>query len=150
MISKYLAVSGAVAAISLAAPAAAQTFTFQSEGKPSTTITIPGPEGKPYGAAAFNGSGSTTWADGKKTTYTYTCISMSQPPNNSIFQSHMMCDVVAPDGTFAATFGCNAMAADEMGCVGGLTGKSGAYANKRGGLTSYGKGMKSWGTGQWN
>lgn len=147
---KTFAISGALLAVATAAPAAAQTFTFQSDGKPSTTIVIPGPDGKPYGAAVVNGSGATTYADGKKASYTYTCISMSQPPRDSIFQSHMMCDVTTPDGMFAATFGCNNMSADEMGCIGGLTGKSGAYANRRGAVTSHGKGSKSSGTGQWD
>lgn len=150
MMRKNLAVSGALLAIVIAAPAAAQSFTFTSEGKPSTVITIPAPDGKSYGAVVLSGAGDTNWVDGKKTKYTYTCVSMSQPPNDTIFQSHMMCDVAAPDGTFAATFGCNNMSADEMGCVGGLTGKSGAYAGKRGGVTSHGKGPKAWGTGQWD
>jgi hypothetical protein len=63
--------------------------------------------------------------------------------------AHMMCDVTASDGMFAVTFGCNAMSADEMGCVGGLAGKSGAYSGRRGSVTSHGKGNKSNGTGQW-
>ena len=107
------------------------------------------PDGRTYGAAAINGSGETTWADGKKSKYTYKCISMSQPPHDAIFMSHMMCDVAASDGTFMVTFGCNNMSADEMGCVGGLAGTSGAYAGRRGNVTSHGKGTASNGTGAW-
>lgn len=145
-----IAISGALIAFCAASPADAQSFTFSSEGKPSTVISIPAPDGKTYGAMVASGAGETSWADGKKSKYTYVCVSMSQPPRDSIFQTHMMCDVTAPDGNFAATFGCNNEAADEMGCVGGLAGKSGAFAGKRGGVTSHGKGTKAWGTGQWN
>lgn len=128
----------------------AQSFTFQSRAEaPAMSVSSTGPDGKTYGAAAVSGAGETSWADGKKSKYNYKCISMSQPPRDSIFMSHMMCDVTAPDGTFAVTFGCNAMSADEMGCVGGITGKSGAYSGRRGNLTSHGKANKSTGTGAW-
>lgn len=143
-------VFAALSAALFTSAATAQSFTFQSNAEaPAMVVSSVGPDGKTYGAAAIAGSGETSWADGKKSKYNYKCISMSQPPRDAIFMSHMMCDVVAPEGNFAVTFGCNSMSADEMGCVGGLTGKSGSYANRRGSLTSHGKGSKSSGTGQW-
>lgn len=108
------------------------------------------PDGRTYGAAAFAGSGETTYADGKKTKYTFKCVTMSQPPRDAIFMNHMMCDVAATDGNFFVTMGCNAMGPDEQGCVGGLSGTSGAYAGRNGGLTTHGKGVATTGTGQWN
>jgi hypothetical protein len=140
----------ALSAVLFASSASAQSFTFQSQAdNPAMSVSSTGPDGKPYGASAVAGTGETSWADGKKSKYSYKCISMSQPPRDAIFMAHMMCDVTAPDGTFAVTFGCNAMSADEMGCVGGLSGKSGAYSGRRGSLTSHGKANKSNGTGQW-
>jgi hypothetical protein len=139
-----------ILASAFASAASAQSFTFQSQAEaPSVVVSSTAPDGKSYGAAAVSGAGDTLWADGKKSKYTYKCISMSQPPRDAIFMSHMMCDVTAPDGTFAATFGCNVMAADEMACVGGLAGKTGSYSGRRGGVTSHGKANKSVGTGQW-
>jgi hypothetical protein len=140
----------AILAMAHASSASAQSFTFQSQAEePSVMVSSTGPDGKTYGAAAVSGAGDTLWADGKKSKYTYKCISMSQPPRDAIFMSHMMCDVTAPDGTFAATFGCNAMSTDEMACVGGLAGKTGTYTGRRGGVTSHGKANKSTGTGAW-
>lgn len=144
-----LVLAACVAAVSSTA-AMAQSFTFQSQAEaPAMVVSSTGPDGKPFGAAAVSGAGETSWADGKKSKYTYKCISMSQPPRDAIYMSHMMCDVTAPDGNFVATFGCNAISADEMGCVGGLRGKSGAYSGRRGNLTSHGKANKSTGTGAW-
>jgi hypothetical protein len=144
------ALLGAILAATTATAASAQSFTFQSTANaPVMAMANKAPDGRTYGAAAINGSGETTYADGRKTKYTYKCISMSQPPHDAIFMSHMMCDVAASDGTFMVTFGCNNMSADEMGCVGGLAGTSGAYAGRRGNVTSHGKGTASNGTGAW-
>ncbi|MBK6491786.1 MAG: hypothetical protein IPK89_03010 [Sphingomonadales bacterium] len=148
---KTTAFLAAIVAATTATAATAQTFTFQSmANSPAMAMSNKAPDGRTYGAAAFSGSGETSWADGKKSKYTFKCITMSQPPHDSIFMSHMMCDVAASDGNFFVTFGCNNMSADEQGCVGGLAGTSGVYAGKSGGLTSHGKGAASNGTGQWN
>ncbi len=145
------ALLGAILAATSATAASAQTFTFQSTANaPVMAMSNKAPDGRTYGAAAITGSGETTYADGKKAKYTYKCINMSQPPHDAIFMSHMMCDVAATDGNFFVTFGCNNMAADEQGCVGGLAGTSGAYVGRSGGVTSHGKGAASNGTGQWN
>lgn len=147
---KTAALLGAILAATTATAASAQSFTFQSSGNaPAIAMSNKAPDGRTYGAAAVTGSGETTYADGKKTKYTYKCIQMSQPPHDAIFMSHMMCDVAASDGNFMVTFGCNYMSADEQGCVGGLAGTSGAYAGRRGAVTSHGKGAASSGTGAW-
>ncbi|MBL0001325.1 MAG: hypothetical protein IPO97_10240 [Sphingomonadales bacterium] len=114
---KTTAFLAAIVAATTATAATAQTFTFQSMANaPAMAMSNKAPDGRTYGAAAFSGSGETTWADGKKSKYSFKCITMSQPPHNSIFMSHMMCDVAASDGNFFVTFGCNNMSADEQGC----------------------------------
>ena len=130
--------------------ASAQTFTFQSQGDPPTTaIVTKGPDGRTYSAMAFGGKGDTTWADGKKSAYTYKCVGMSQPTNDAIFMMHVTCEARAADGVYVVNFGCNNLAADELSCVGGLYGTGGAYVGRRGTITSHGKGQNTMGTGQW-
>lgn len=131
--------------------ARAESFTYLSQGDAPTLIGGNTPEGVPYGGTFQTGKGATTWADGSKSNYSYKCVSTIQPPRDAIFMAHMACDVTAPDGTFSVSFGCNPIAgkADEQGCVGGLLGKSGRYAGRRGSVTNHGKGTVSLGTGQW-
>lgn len=140
-----------LATLSLPSVAAAETFTFMSQADaPAMLITMMGADGKPATAAAFPGSGETTYASGRKTKYSFKCISMTQPPHDRIFMSHMVCDVTVTDGTFSAVFGCNAMSDQENSCVGGLYGKTGAYSGKRGNVASHAKSNKTTGTGQWH
>ena len=141
----------ALATLCLPGIAAAEPFTYLSQADaPSMLITMIGADGKPAGASAFSGAGETTYASGRKAKYTFKCISMSQPPQDRIFMSHMVCDVMAPDGNFSAVFGCNIVGEQDNSCVGGVYGKTGAYVGKRGTVTSLSKGVKSTGTGQWN
>lgn len=141
----------AVLAVTASNPAFAQSFTFESSGPPATTVGATAPDGSPFGGSWLTGSGSTSWSDGAKAKYDYKCVAMTQPPRDTIFHSHMICDVAASDGNFSATFGCNPIAKDgsTMGCVGGLMGKTGRYAGKRGSVTNYRNGDKAMGTGQW-
>jgi hypothetical protein len=130
----------------------AQTFTYQSQGDPPTSVGMVAPNGSAVMGSYMTGSGATTWADGAKSTYTYKCISTTQPPNNTIYTMHMICDAAAADGNFSVTFGCNLIdaKAPEVACVGGLYGKSGRYAGRRGTITNHRKGDVSGGTGQWH
>ena len=145
-----LIIVAATAALSTTA-AQAESFTYLSQGDTPTVVGGSTPEGVPYGGTYLTGKGATTWADGTKSSYSYKCVSTVQPPRDAIFVAHMACDVTAADGSFSATFGCNPIAgkADQQGCVGGLLGKSGRYAGRRGSLTNHGKGSVSLGTGQW-
>jgi len=64
---------------------------------------------------------------------------------------HGACDIVSKYRTFSAPIVCNFVdkAGTETSCVGGLVGKTGAYAGRRGTLTLHGKGAAAKGTGQW-
>jgi hypothetical protein len=108
-------------------------------------------DGRPYGANYWTGSTDAVWASGKKTKSTDTCISMSQPPNDSVFMIHVMCEVKDENGTFDAIFGCSPLNRDatSLTCYGGLMGKTGAYQGKRGSMTSYGSAAGTKGSGQW-
>jgi hypothetical protein len=143
-------VASAIVALSSTA-AQAENFTYLSQGDAPTVVGGMTPEGMPYGGSYVTGKGTTTWADGSKATYTYKCVATVQPPRDAIFVSHMACDATASDGSFSVAFGCNPIAgkADQQGCVGGLVGKTGRYAGKRGSVTNHGKGSVSLGTGQW-
>lgn len=143
-------IAAAVTALSTTA-AQAESFTYQSQGDAPTVVGGTTPEGIPFGGSYVTGNGATSWADGTKSKYSYKCVSTVQPPRDAIFMVHMACDVTAADGTFSATFGCNPIAgkADQQGCVGGMLGKSGRYAGRRGSVTNHGKGTVSLGTGQW-
>lgn len=149
---KYVsAIVIASVALVLSAPAQAQTFTFQSTAGVATTVGGPMPNGGFASGASWTGSTSVTWADGKKTSDNYTCISTTQPPNGKIFDSHVICDSTGPTGKFTSIWGCNFTSADRTAtnCVGGLVGHSGMYAGKRGGITFAGTNGAGSGTGQW-
>lgn len=150
---KYIsAIVIASAVLVVASPAQAQSFTFQSTANAPTVVGGPMPNGGFAGGASWTGSSSVTWADGKKTSDNYTCISTSQPPNGKIFDSHVICDSTGPTGKFTSIWGCNFTSADRTatGCVGGLVGHSGMFAGKRGGITFNGRNGAGTGTGQWN
>ena len=144
----------AFAAIMLAASAtaaSAQSFTFEAtDDGAGTTVGATRPDGIPFGGRMWKGK-TTGDMGGKKTSTTYTCISLSQPPNDSIFPAHAVCDVTAPDGTYSLLLGCNFLnkEATVVSCIGGSFGKTGAYSGKTGNLTVYTKGPKTTGTGQW-
>ena len=139
-----------VAAATLCGGALAQTFTFQSTSEEPTTVGATTPEGSVAGAY-WTGASTVTMADGSVNESTFTCVSTSQPPRDSIFMVHGVCDGTGADGDYTVYSGCNIMdpEAGEMSCVGGLIGKSGNYAGRRGVLTIHSKGGASVGTGQW-
>jgi hypothetical protein len=131
--------------------ASAQTFTYQSQGDTPTNVGMVAPDGRPVTGSYLTGNGATTWADGTKSKYSYKCVSTTQPPNNTIYTVHMICDATAADGNFSATFGCNLIDAKgtEVSCVGGLYGKTGRYSGRRGTITNHRKADVSGGTGEW-
>lgn len=138
----------------IVAPAHAQSFTYATQDNESDSVQVGtvSPDGHPIMATYTTGTSNVTWPDGKKTVDKYTCISTSQPPHNTIFAAHTICDATGEAGTYTATFGCNFL--DEKGvesaCVGGLYGKTGMYKGKGGMITFHGKGAGGDGTGQWN
>jgi hypothetical protein len=142
-----------LAALSLACVstgANAASFTWASANEPATTVGTTRPDGTPFVGLMWKGKSDTT-SSSKKVTSTFTCIAMTQPENDSIFSSHVICDVNASDGTYTLIGGCNPQdkAGTKTSCVAGLYGKTGAYAGKRGNLTSFGSTTAASGTGQW-
>lgn len=135
-----------------AGSAQAQTFTFSSAANTPTTVGTMGPDGVPIAGSHWTGTTTTTWADGKKTSDTYACISTTQPPNDAIFDMHAICDATGAAGDYTSVWGCNFQDKErtQIGCVGGLYGKTGMFAKKGGGITYMGKVAAGTGTGQWS
>jgi hypothetical protein len=130
--------------------AQAATFTWESTNEPGTAVGTTRADGVPFMGLMWKGK-SDTMMGGKKIASTFTCISMSQPENDSIFNSHVICDVSASDGNYTLIGGCTPQdkAMTKTSCVAGLYGKTGVYAGKRGNLTSLGSNTAASGTGQW-
>lgn len=131
--------------------AQAQSFTFESKNDPGTTVGATAPDGSAIMGVYGTGTSTVTWPDGKKTVDKYTCVSMTQPPHNTIYAVHMICDGKSAGGDYAVVAGCQFMNAQrtELGCSGGLWGKTGSYAGRRGGITWGGSNSASSGVGQW-
>lgn len=144
-----LGLMAAAAGLALGA-ASAQSFTFSSVSDETTNLGATTPAGT-VGGAYWTGTTTAAYADGTETVSSFTCVSMTQPPRDAIFMMHGVCDLTAEDGTFTSYMGCNVLSEDpmEMGCVGGLTGKTGAYEGRGGSFTLHAKGETSAGTGQW-
>ena len=130
--------------------AQAGTFTWESTNEPGMSVGTTRPDGVAFGGLMWKGK-SDTMMGGKKVASTFTCISMSQPENDSIFNSHVVCDISASDGNYTLIGGCTPQNKEmtKTSCVAGLYGKTGAYAGKRGNLTSLGSATAASGTGQW-
>lgn len=139
----------ALALITSASTASAQTFSYTSKSNPPM-MAVGGvaPDGVRFGAQSITGT-TETMMDGKAVTASFKCISMTQPAHDKIFDAHMMCDVTATDGTFTSAWGCNMMGTDQQACVGRLLGQTGAYAKRYGSVTSQNKAGSAVGTGQW-
>lgn len=147
---KIVALFAASAAL-LPSAALAETFTFAAKEAPGAVATgTTGPDGRVMQGRYWTGTSEVTWADGKKSTEKFTCISNTQPPNDAIFMFHGTCDTSGPDGSYTSVWGCNVIDAKKMttACVGGLYGKTGKYANKGGTMTYHGVGTQGSGTGQ--
>jgi len=143
----------AAAALSLTAAAAqAQTYTFQSTQTKMVATGGTEPDGTPFGGSFQTGTKVVTMAGGKSVSETWTCIGVTQPPRDSVFHMNAVCDSTGPSGDAATVWGCNFINRErtEISCVGGIYGKTGAYAGKRGTVTFHGVNGTGSGTGQWN
>ena len=127
------------------------TFTFTSTSNAPSTLGGNSKNGVPYSGSHWTGSSIGKSSAGETTKTSFSCVMMTQPPTDTLFQAHMLCDITAPDGTYSATMGCQFidMAKGEVSCIGGLYGTGGAYAGRRGSITNHAKGSASTGTGQW-
>jgi len=145
------AIFGAIALVSSASSVQAQNFTFNAVANPGVTVGGPDFRGDPVVGTYWTGTSTVTWADGTKTTDKYTCISTTQPINDKLFDAHTVCDGSSTEGTYSSVWGCQITSKDgmNMGCLGGLTGRTGKYAGKGGTITFMGRGGSGSGTGTW-
>jgi hypothetical protein len=132
-------------------PSGDMTFTFTSTSNPLNNIGGDGKNGVPYSGSSWTGSTTGMMADGRKLSSTFSCVMMSQPPNDTLFQTHALCDIKSADGTYSVAMGCELLnpATMEASCIGALYGTGGAYAGKRGSVTNHVKSGVAHGTGQW-
>ena len=113
-----------------------------------------GPDGqRGGGGAVVDGAYTTTYADGSVQRGKVRCVGMQQP-DNSLFPIHMSCTATDPSGAASLIYGCNYLGEPgpetPLGCVGGLQGKTGETAGRRGSLTmEWYSQTESRGTGQW-
>ncbi len=146
-----LAIIGATVPTAAMAQSGDVTFTFTSTSNTPTMLGGNGKNGVPYSGMHWTGSSTGKTSTGATTKTSFSCVMMTQPPRDSLFEAHMLCDVTAADGGYSATMGCSFMdqTRQEASCIGGLYGTSGAYAGRRGSITNHAKGGTSTGTGSW-
>jgi hypothetical protein len=127
------------------------TFTFTSTSENPAMLGGNGKNGVPYSGWHWIGSSIAQTSTGQKIKSSFTCVMMTQPPTDTLFMSHMLCDVTSAEGTYSATMGCQFIDQANLvaSCIGGLYGTGGTYAGKRGSITNYARGGTSIGTGQW-
>ncbi|UOR15310.1 hypothetical protein [Qipengyuania aquimaris] len=144
-----IALTAAAAAV-LAAPAAAENFTYEIRfGEPSFVGGM-GEEGRDGRSGTMSGPFTSTSASGASVSGNVTCIGMDQP-DNSLFDVHFSCTATRSDGTNTSLiYGCNWLGEDMgLSCVGGAEGRDGTTEGRRGVLTMHLKEGVSTGTGQW-
>ncbi|MEP0190498.1 MAG: hypothetical protein ABJP70_07745 [Erythrobacter sp.] len=151
VLASAMAVTALTGASSALAQPSADTFTFTSQASSNVTVGSDGTGLNPYSGSYLTGTSETAFANGTNTAGNYTCVSMTQPPTDSLFDAHMLCDVTDSQGSYSVTFGCTIIDAATVNwsCIGGLYGKSGAYEGRRGTLTNHTVGDAATGTGQW-
>ena len=145
------AVAALFATANVQAQPATDSFTFTTKSGQPTVLGGNASVGNDYTGMYFNGTHQTSFADGQKRSGTFTCVAMTQPPNVKLFDMHMLCDATDSKGKYSVVLGCTTIdtATQHNSCIGGLYGKSGAYAGRRGRLTNYQLGEGATGTGQW-
>ena len=153
---KKLAFAALGAAATLwAAPAMAQSFTYEVTWEPVESVGgITTPDGSQgAGGGTVNGTYETTFDDGSVVNGTVRCVGMRQPPSG-MFAIHLSCTAKDDQGTYSLIYGCNFLGEPgpetPLGCVGGMQAKDGENAGARGNLTMHWySDEKSVGTGQW-
>lgn len=157
-LNRILWAGSGAALLAFAGPAAADdhgggmdSFTFESTSNELTQIGGDGSKDNPYMGAHWTGTSVGKLANGQETSSSFSCVSMTQPPNNSIFMMHMVCDITQESGSYSAVMGCQPLSDDapNFSCIGGLRGKTGVFEGRRGSITNHAMGPKSSGTGQW-
>lgn len=142
------------AAMLFAAPAVAQSFTYDVTWEPVVPYGgISGPNGQQYSGGAVAGTYETTFDDGSVVNGNVRCVGTRQP-HGGIFAIHLACTAEDEQGTYSLAYGCNWLGEPgpeaPLGCVGSMEAKDGEASGTRGGLTMHWyTDEKSVGTGQW-
>lgn len=146
-----LAAAMLLATSAVQAQPASDSFTFTTQSGDPTVVGGNAAVGNNYTGMYFDGTHQTVMSDGERRRGKFTCVAMTQPPHDKLFDMHMLCDATDSLGTYSVTLGCTTIdaATQHNSCIGGLFGKSGAYAGRRGTLTNYQLGSGATGTGQW-
>lgn len=152
---KSLAMGAAMSAsLMLGSAAAAQSFNYEVTWEPVEAVGgMTGVNGNQYGGGVASGTYVTTYTDGTVATGAVKCVGMDQP-TGSIFAIHLACTTTEAEGKGSLVYGCNFLGErgpeTPLGCVGGVEGKEGPLAGRRGALTmEWYSDTKSRGTGQW-
>lgn len=132
-----------------------QSFTYDVAWEPVEFVGgMTGADGEQGGGAGIvNGSYTTTLQDGSKQKGTVRCVGQDQP-DSGLFDLHLSCTTKDASGTASLLYGCNYLGKPgpetPLGCVGGIQGKTGDGANRRGALTmEWYTDAQARGTGQW-
>ena len=135
--------------------ALAQSFTYDVIWEPFDFVGgMTGPNGETGGGAGIvSGTYTTTFEDGSVQKGSVRCIGQDQP-DNGLFDLHLSCSTDDATGKASLIYGCNYLGKPgpetPLGCVGGIEGKTGEGAKRRGGLTmEWYSDTNARGTGQW-
>ncbi len=131
--------------------ALAGTYTYTTTQNPGAIQIVTKTAGGLAVGSYSTGTSVTMNSDGGKLSESYSCIGTTQPPHDSIFNSHIMCAVNGSSGSYTIIFGCNFLNQERtsQACVGGLYGKTGKYEGMGGTATWSGTDEGGMGTGQW-
>ena len=99
---KVLGYTFAAAVLCCANVAVAGTATYTTTGGPEKTTGT-----DQYQGSYQEGTMVVTFADGTKVNEKWTCIGVSQPPNDKIFDLHFACDASSNAGSYSMIFGCD-------------------------------------------
>ena len=111
---------------------AADTYTFTTAGKTTTTVTAVGPAGPVFGGTSTF-ENQLVDSSGKKSTAKGTCAAWSAEPGSAL-AVHGVCNSEGTDGNANVFFSCSAADAKTGvgNCWGFLMGTSGKYQGKTG------------------
>lgn len=133
----------------VASPVAAETFTFEAHDIDVVVVAGPGPAGQMVAGQMVSGTSQGVMAGGAKRDGTHKCSSLFNHPRGAVYPVNMVCEVTDSTGSYMITAGCTPSADKTIGCVGEVSGKSGAYTGRKGLITVYTKGQTVRGAGQW-
>ena len=152
--TKWFAGTAICAAALIGSSAVAQSFTYDIVWEPVESIGgMTGPDGPQYRGGVVSGKYTTTFEDGTVLRGDVRCVGMGQP-DGGIFRIHLTCSFSDGEASGTSVYGCNFLGEPgpdtPLGCVGGIEGKTGDFAGRRGSLTmEWYTDKNARGTGQW-